>query len=396
MIRPLLLVWPALAMAAEPEPAGPEPTGPEGASGPAPVEDVVLPPLEDGFLADDDIIVDSLYDDLFAMGDEVAIEALVADNAFVMGREVHVRATVDGDLFVMGERIRIDAPVGGDVFALGKDLVVTPQGSIGGTVFALGGGLEVDGPVGGHLHGGFGKARLASAIGGDVDLEVGELEIGDGIQVAGDLHYATVQPVPELDAHVEGVVTFVEKSEEELEFNLDEADDPAPSLVGQAAQWTGLRLWDYVSKLLVGAAWLFVGGVSAAGVARTLREQPAESLGTGFLLFVGLPVAAFLCVITILPMSLGFFGFLAWGTMMFVGQLVVAQTLGDVMLQQLRPDAVGRPYVSLAVGLVPVVLAFGLPWVWFLAVVVTAMLGMGAMGLALRRAHAGRAEILRA
>ncbi len=355
----------------------------------APVEiEAGVPRLPDGTGFDDRVVFDRAYDDVMGMGEEVTVTGTVQDNAFLMGQDVLTSAPLGGDLFAGGETITIDEPIAGDLYALGAEVVLGPRASVGGDVYGLSGELRLEGPVGGSVHVGAGRVELASTIGGDVELRIGELVIEPGARIDGDLDYIAPRPF-DVDSIVAGTVTFTEDTDMDAGFSGFEPEPP--TALEAVMAWTGWRIWDYLSKLLVGAVFIALGGVAAARVSQTLREAPAESLGIGFLTLIVLPVASVLCIATVIPMSLGFLGLLTWGVLLFLGQIVTAQWLGELIFGAARPESAPTPYAALAVGLVPVSILFGVPWLAFLAVLTASLLGMGAVVKAIVRRNADEA-----
>ncbi|MEQ1502873.1 MAG: hypothetical protein ABMB14_11615, partial [Myxococcota bacterium] len=238
---------------------------------------VTPPPVR--FASDQEVRFDAPSTDVFGAGQEVRIEARVDDNAFTAGQQVVVEAPVDGDLFAAGESIRIDAPVAGDLYAFGSEIVIGDHGSIGGDVFVGAKELRIDGPIGRGIAGGGGLVVLNAPVGGDVDLDVGELQLGPGAQIGGDLAYTSALPVADAERVVRGTVTF-EEAERHDEV-ADEAPEPPPGLLSRLVGWSLWTSWSYGSRLLVGFVLLWLGGAHASGVARQLGDQPAKSLGIG-------------------------------------------------------------------------------------------------------------------
>lgn len=347
----------------------------------------------DGFEADQRAIFDEPVDDAFGMGEVVEINAQVVDNAFVMGRTMTVAAPIGGDLFAMGETITIDSVVDGDVWAMGADVIIAPTGEVRGDVHGLAGTVDVSGPIRGNLNAGAGRVELAAVIDGSVNAEVGEFVVEDGGQIVGDLSYRAPEATDGLDAIVGGTVEFTEQVEGEgLDIDLESFEAEPPSTLERAGSWVGMRLWDYLSKFLVGVVLIAIGGTAMANVMSAAREKPAESLGVGFLTLILVPVVSFLCIVTFVPMTLGFLGLLALFVGMYVGQLVTAYWLGDTVLRAANPESLPSPYAALAVGLIPVVVLFGVPYLSFLAVLLASLVGLGAIVnrvRSLRRAPAG-------
>lgn len=337
------------------------------------------------FVSDQAVRVTEPSEDLFAMGQRVVVASSVDDNTFAMGQEVSVESPVFGDLFALGETVRIEAPVSGDVYSFAKTLIVTERGSVGGDILGGGAVVQIEGPVKGDLELGAGEIVLAAPVGGSADLEVGQIHLEPGGLIGGNLDYTSSAAIDGLDAVVSGEVKFTQEV-----APADDWDEPEekPSLLSNVLWGAAFMIWSYAAKLIVGFVLLLLGGASAGKVAHTLIEQPARAMGLGFVALCVLPAASVVAIVTILPMSLGFLGLLALGVVMYIGQIFAAQAVGDLILRRLRPGALGSPYISMAVGMVPLVLLAAIPWIGTLSWFAATVAGMGALWVAARPAPA--------
>ena len=337
------------------------------------------------FEADEVLHIQGDSSDIFAAADSVYVDAPIGDNAFLAGAEVHIDSAVHGDLFAAGETLYIDAPVHGDVYALGGEVLVGPNGRIDGHLRAAGGEFDIGGPVGGSVMVGAGRVVIGAPIGGDVMLEAGELVFRDGGHVGGDLLYTTPEATPGVDGAVDGAVSWTQSDAESIGVDIRlRSDEVEPGFLDSAVSWGFWTGWSLVTKLIVGGVLLLLGGGAAARVGRVLVEKPSQSLGFGVAVFWLLPMASLFACLTLIPLPLGLLGFLTFAALLYVSQLVAAQALGDEILRRFRPGAWGSPAVSMAVGLVPLVLLSSLPWVGPLVWFVATLLGGGAIWLWLR------------
>lgn len=339
-------------------------------------------PLAPRAFLDQALTVNVPTNDLFAMAQDIDITSSVGDNAFVMGESLVVSAPVSGDLFGMGSKVTIDAPVAGDVYAMGATVEITENGSVGGSLTVGAGELIVLGPVGGHLQAEVGRAVLGSSIAGDATLTAGSIDTLEGVAIAGTLVYESPDVSSDLERHTKGRVDYTRHVEDVVEVDL--TPEPESSWMGSAMWWSGMRLWGYLTKLMVGTLIFLVGGAAAARVGRELSERPGASVGIGFVLSALLPAVSLLALVTILPFPLGLFGFTVFAVALYLGQIFAAQALGEVILRRLQPDAIGSPYISLAVGLLPLMALFAVPWIGNLAWLLATFAGIGALGLRIR------------
>lgn len=328
--------------------------------------------------------VTQMASDLFLMAQEARTSADVADNAFIMAQTYEQVGTIHGDLFVMAETVVLDGPIEGDVYALADRVEITDNAEILGTVQVGAGSLELSGPIAGDLSAEVGRLVIASPVAGDVKINVEELDVRKGAVIGGDLTYSSSTENPELEAMVGGEVEYtftpVELDSEEPE----EEEEEAGSVIGAMVWWAGMRGWGFFTKLLVGSVLLLIGGERIAAIGRRAVSHPGQSLGMGFVVGAALPVASLLALATVVPFPLGLLGFAVWFISLYVAQIFAAQAIGDMLLKRVQPDAVGNPYLSLAIGLVPLILLCALPWLGTLAWIAATLLGLGAMWSTLR------------
>lgn len=320
--------------------------------------------------------------DLFDMDDVVRVSDPVADNAFLMARSVDVEAPVQGDIFSMGESITIDQPVNGDVYAMGATVVVTENGSIGGDLKGFAGEVDLRGPVAGDVSVQAGELTLAAPIAGSLAFNAERVTVKPGAAIAGDLSYSAVDRNDALEAIVAGEVDF-EIQEIEVDIDIEEEEEES-SFVADAAWWAGMRSWGYFTKLLVGCVLFFLGGRWLANAGRTVGDRPGYALGVGFVAACMIPILSTLALVTVVPFPLGLLGFTMLGILLYVGQLFTAQALGDFVLHRIRPEAVGNPYISLAVGLLPLMALFAIPWLGSLAWLAATAIGIGGLFVVFR------------
>ena len=334
------------------------------------------------FEVSDTVHIERAASDVFAVGESVHVDAVVGNNAFLAGDRVEVDSPIHGSLFAAGETLSIDAPVHGNVYATGGDVRVGPEGRVEGHLRAASGELLIAGPVHGSINTGAGRVVIQSEVGGDVRVEAGELVVGPGGHIHGDLTYITPDEASDVSASTEGEVDWAEREP----ADEDDADDE-----DEGAAWMGWALWtgwSFISKLIVGTVLLLLGGAAAGRVGRVLRERPVQALGRGLVGLVLVPMASLVACCLVIPLPLGVLGFLLFGTLLYVGQIIAAQALGDEILRRFRPGALGRPVVSMGVGLLPLVLLASLPWVGGLVWLLATMLGAGSLWLWSRELNA--------
>jgi hypothetical protein len=344
-------------------------------------------------LADQRVEVKGSANDLFVLAQDARLRAPVGDNAFVLAQDVSVDAPLSGDAYAMGESIEFDAPVAGDIYAMGGRIEILEGAAVNGNVNLMAGEVVIRAPIAGDVSIQAGRVELAAPIAGDLTLEVGEVVVEGDAAVAGSLDYAAPESNAALEQVTLGDVTYtVQEIEPEgvdtAVAEIEVQEEEGSSILVDTLWWGGMRGWGFFTKLLVGFVLLAIGGRPLANIGREIAANPGKSLGIGFIAACVLPVASTVAIVTVVPFPLGLLGFAALGILAYVGQIFAAQAVGDFLLKRVQPDAVGSPYLSLAVGLVPLIALCALPWLGNLAWLGFTCAGIGGLWSVTRGARA--------
>jgi len=381
MTLALALIAPALAQDAPALPEAPE--APEAPQAPA-IPEAPTPRLKPFVDADQRVVIEEPASDLFLMGQDVSLRGGVGDNAFVLAQSLDVTSPVAGDLFAMGEDLVIADVITGDVYAMGETVRIKPGARVLGSLTIAAGELIIEGPIAGDVSGQVGRVVLAAPIAGDVQLQAGEIAVESGAAIGGDLDYVAGARAADLEAVVGGDIDF-EEGHDEIEIEIEApVEEESGSMLGSIVWWGTMRGWGFLTKLLVGCVLLLIGGERMAAVGRRVVSHPGQSLGVGFITLCVLPVASTLALLTVVPFPLGLLGFAALGGLLYVSQIFAAQALGDALLRLIQPDAIGSPYLSLAIGLVPLIALCSLPWLGTFAWMGATIVGTGALWSVIR------------
>jgi hypothetical protein len=217
---------------------------------------------------------------------------------------------------------------------------------------------------------------IAAPVGGDVLAQVGSLRLADGASIAGDLTYTSAEDaVVESGATVSGLTTRHEAPAATAEPSA------AAQFVDTALGWFMTLLGFLIYSLLLVALFPQFSWRSV----RTLVRSPWASLGIGFAVLVGVPIAAM--VIFGLGLLIGgwWIGPLALALYLVLvplGFTIVALYLGHLILAR-----AGRPTMAdvwqLLVGLVLLGLVSLIPIAGPIAMFVALLFGLGALVLGL-------------
>jgi hypothetical protein len=335
----------------------------------------------------------------FRSGSDIVIEAgeTVPHDLYLAGSTIRVEGKIDGDLLVAGDQIVVDGPVTGDLWAAGRSITV--RSNVGGDARLAGSDVWVGGKIGEDLLDGSGTLTLSSlgSVGGDLVFGTRHTRV-DGTVAGGVLGSTGAY---ERRGSVGGPERVkVEKGRQ--------GPPAAPTL--QRRLLDAVRR--YVSVLVVGALLVWLAPALVASGVRTIRQRPLPSLGAGVLGVAGFAVTV-VALLVVGGLLVFVFGLLTLGglaaatvvsgafgvfvlflvfflTLFFVAHALAGIVLGRLALRRQEEPSRSANLVALAVGTAILAVLWAIPVLGGLVRLVTALGGLGALLLVLRRAR--RAE----
>jgi cytoskeletal protein CcmA (bactofilin family) len=327
-----------------------------------------------------------LRKDLFFVGSQLRVDGTVDGDVYAFGQMVEVSGHVTGDVICFAQTVRISGQVDGNVRGFTNNIsisgtveksvttmneIVTLEspGKIGHSFTAFAETLTLDGKVGRDVLTYFHQATISGTIQGNLKAKGQTLLISSGAQIDGRTSFEGDNPAD---------VSSDAKLASPLEYKKWEHKSHIDRGVGY-----------YIWRVVWAGAWILFGLVLISlmhGFAKETVESAEHygaSLGLGVLIFFGVVIAAFIACITIVGLLVGISTLFLWIVALFSSYVVVGSVIGRWILgkaNELWP-LVGR----MALGVIIVVAATGIPhvggwikfgvWIW----------GMGAISLALYR-----------
>jgi len=290
-----------------------------------------------------------------------------------------VRGTVDGDISALAGDVVVERTgvVTGDVTGASGSLRIA--GRVDGSVEYAAGNVvfEPTSEIGGNVNVGAGNVVFAGTVDGSVTAGADQIHLAPSAVIGGDFRYdGTLDQRP--GATVRGSV-------------IRDESISGPSPLGWGSTLTIPAWFDTVygffANLLIGALLLVIFPRFSERVADTGRDEPLRSGLWGLIGLVVTPVVLVLIALTIIGIPITLLGFLLYIVVAWVGLVYGEYTVGRYLLA--RADAGGR-WVALILGLLLFSVLGLVPIVGGLAIFLVLLVGLGALGTAVRRVWRSR------
>jgi cytoskeletal protein CcmA (bactofilin family) len=188
------------------------------------------------------VVSGNVVGDLIACGGTVVVTGNVSNDGLIAGGNINVSGSFSGDVRIVGGNIYFDGKSAGELFVAGGSIEIGPNAVINGDLIASGGDVKVD--------------PLAKVF--------GEKKIQSGEEYA------------QAAKGTKGFTSFIQTA----------------FLIGQLVAILSLLL---VAALLFGLLPNLVNGIVSKALE---KEMILKNIGLGLLMFVVLPVAGILCLVS--------------------------------------------------------------------------------------------------
>ena len=335
-------------------------------------------------------------DDIVTTGGSVRIMGPVDGDALALCNDFSLTGEISGALAVFAGSVDLRGPVrhsvgaftghasfesevSGSAYAFAERVDVSREAVFVRDLRVFAGRLNMDGVIAGDLKGKVGKAFIAGRVDGDVSLETGELEIQKGAVINGNVRYVSkLEAVVDVDAAINGRLTRIDP---------ETLDDNGASFLGGAF----FEVWAFFGALIIGIALVLVSRKSFTRVTQQIMGRPAIALGYGLVVFGGGAVISLLLLITVVGIPAAFLTMTGLATMFFVGKIFVGAGIGALIFGRVIPEKLGGILGRLFVGLALFAILCEVPYLGWIVYLLAAVLGAGAITLALRNGDTGAA-----
>ncbi|OPY54350.1 MAG: hypothetical protein A4E48_00335 [Methanosaeta sp. PtaU1.Bin060] len=299
-------------------------------------------------------------------GDVVNIDTAIDDDVFAAGNMVNINAPV-GSAVVAGGNVNINAPVKGDVFAAGGQ--VNLNSDVGGKLVTAGGNINLGGGIGTNL----------VAAGGTVDIlpgkTVGRDALIGGSRVINSGHVNGTLMVSATSFDNTGSAGKVDFRKTET-FREDDKREAAG-----AFGFFGLLM--LVGYFILGLILLrFLPGIFSE-VNEEIERSPLVATVVGFVMIISSFIAILIVGITVVGLPIALIATLLLIAVLMLTGTFVAYALGKWIGARLKLKY--SDLVLFVIGFVILNILFAIPFVGWLASLISVSLGFGAILYACRK-----------
>lgn len=332
---------------------------------------------------------------LFAAGDTVEINGVVDGDVYCAGKTVMVTGTVNGDVLCAGQTVRVTGPVSGSIRtagqtvtldgtvqrslnAFGQTISVEKNAVVDGDAVIAGQTMMVGGTLAKGLVGAGDTVSLDGTIGGDMNLAVATLQVGDKANVQGKLTYESQKDAVVAPGAVVG--TLIKQPVRKEMGDWQKPQKKLPEFMGAMSKpWPVNAIGSIVTFILVGFVMAFLFPRKTQDVVDTVKQYPGRSIGIGILTLLVSPVIFFILLVTIIGIPLAILFALFMALVLFLSKLFVALWAGREIATSFWGKSKENWLVITLIGVTISWLLFSLPFVGWLVGGIAMMTGVGAM-----------------
>ena len=274
-------------------------------------------------------------DDLYVTAGTFVLDGTVNGDLIAMAQMITINGTVDGDLMAAGQTILINGSVTGAIRMAGSILLVGEQASIGGDIIAAGYSLEtregsaigqdlvfaggqilLAGDVARNVQAATGAFELRSAVGGNVNAEVGEADAGYAgpsptlFMPPSSISVPTVEPGLTIaqSAKIEGSLEYTQSRELAIPAGVVAGEvtrnQPATNTAATRQETTSERILNWALNALRASITLLLIGFSLLWLFPSFIQDLSLKLQTATWPSFGWGVAAYIVFFLVLLMTI--------------------------------------------------------------------------------------------
>jgi Putative zinc-finger len=330
--------------------------------------------VEDTLLASGNIVrVEGVINgDLLAFGGSVEVRGTVKGDLVSFAKRTVVSGTVEGNIYNFSNSLDLDGQLGHNIYGGMQSLRVNDRGRVGGGILVGAGDVSLEGGVNRSVTVYAGNADVSGSIGRELTMAGDSLTLTNSSRIGGNLS-ARVRQLK--NVHIADGATIT--GTRDIQVRVRQSHFTRPRFYFYQAIWLA-------AAMLVG--WL--GLVLFPGFFQASTHAVGSgwrSLGLGFGVLAGVPVAMILIAITLVGLPASLMLFALYLAAIYLAKVWVGAFLGQLLL---KPAGATKSdwLLGLLLGLLILTIVGFIPYLGGLVRLGVVCLGLGAFAWQLYRA----------
>lgn len=309
---------------------------------------------------------------LHASGNTINLNANVEGNFLVGGGTIIVKGNVGGTMYAGGGSIIIEGAIADDLFVAGGDIILTESSSVGGDLIVGAGTIVINGPIGGDIRLRGGEVIINSKVGGNVDIKIEKLELGDNAEIAGNFKYASKEEIEIDESKVLGEITF------------EQIKTVKAGLFGNLKMLIGLitiaLLLKFLSAIAIGLIFVYLLKKFTKDIVKNSLQKFWPNLGLGLASLILIPIVAIILAISIIGLWLAGLIMVLYCLLLLLSSVFAGIILGTWLIKVLAKK---KEYVidwkAVLVGVIVIKIIILIPFIGWLAKLIFLLMSLGAL-----------------
>lgn len=310
-------------------------------------------------------IAGSVDGDVFCVGQDITITGDISGDVICAGQNVHVAGHVNGNIRVAGQSVTIGGSTARSVSAAGQSVTLEAAGEVGGDTSIAGQSVTLNGTVGRDLLVGSDSVIINGIVNRDVQATVTNLTLGSNSRIAGNLSY-----VSNNDASRAGGAQIVGNVSRTEPAVGQERGARFGALIGGGFAFA---LYMLVALLLIALALVLLIPQFIRDATEVALRSPWKTLLVGILASFLVPVVIAALMFTLIGIPLAMLLLLSWIVIVCISVPFAAYYFGYLLLGKNTTSSI---WIML-LGSVIILVLFMIPFVGFLAWLVSMWFGLG-------------------
>ena len=299
--------------------------------------------------------------DVYCAGQTVTISGTVNGDVICAGSTLIVSGHVNGNIRVAGQTVTLSGNVAGNASVAASDFVIDEKGVVGRDLLGGSSTLTINGQVGRDMVAAATTLTVNGQVGRNIDARLEAVTVGATGRVGGSLDYTgPADPTIATGGLIVGKIARTEPQQ-----NMQQ--HAASSMFGWA-------LFSIVSMVLLAMALVVVMPRAFQTASTFAWSHPGTTTLVGVVTGMVLPFAVVVLFMTVFGIPLAILLIFAWIVAAILTMPFVAYLVGRLILRRVK-----SPYQLMLVGSLVLSVVSVIPFVGFLAMMVSYFFGLGMM-----------------